>query len=156
MGPDTAAAPSFDELFVDARPRLLRLAHLLTGSAALAEEVVQEAFVVLHQRHHAVDDRAAYLRGVVVNLARKTQRRRGVEQRHAARRGPVPVVLPPELDETWRLVRALPPDQRAVVVLRFYEDLPLAVIATTLDKPIGTVKSLLHRALRRLAKELHP
>jgi RNA polymerase sigma factor (sigma-70 family) len=145
-----------DALYEAQRHRLLRLAHLLTGSHALAEEIVQEAFVVLCARDGEVDHGPAYARGIVVNLARKAQRRRGVEERHALRAGPDRVVLPPELDGAWAAVRRLPPDQRAVVVLRFYEDASLQDIAVLLGRPLGTVKSHLHRALRRLAKEITP
>ena len=138
------------------RHRLVRLAHLLTGSHALAEEIVQEAFVVLCARPGPVEHGPAYARGVVVNLARKAQRRRGVEERYALRIAPSPVALPPELDSVWTAVKGLPPDQRAVVVLRFYEDASLQEIADLLGRPLGTVKSHLHRALRKLAKEIEP
>ena len=60
----------------------------------------------------------------------------------------------PELDETWRELRKLPPSQRAVIVLRFYEDMPLAEIAEQLGMPLGTVKSTLHRALSKLKETL--
>jgi RNA polymerase sigma-70 factor (ECF subfamily) len=154
--PDAATDLGLDALFQSQRVPLLRLAHLLTGSFVLAEEIVQEAFIVLQVHDRAIDNPAAYARGIVVNLARKTQRRRALEHRHAARRPSPPVVLPPDLDETWAAIRRLSPDQRAVVVLRFYEDATLDDIAAALDKPLGTVKSHLHRALRRLAKELQP
>jgi RNA polymerase sigma factor (sigma-70 family) len=155
---DAAAAAhgDLDALFEAHRQGLLRLAHLLTGSYALAEEIVQEAFIVLQVRERPVDNVPAYARGVVVNLARKAQRRRRIERRHAERSVVTPVALPPDLDETWSVICRLPPDQRAVVVLRFYEDATLADIASLLDKPLGTVKSHLHRALRRLSKELTP
>jgi RNA polymerase sigma factor (sigma-70 family) len=60
----------------------------------------------------------------------------------------------PDLDETWGVVCRLPFRQRAVVVLRYYEDLSEADIARTLDCRPGTVKSNLHHALARLKKEL--
>jgi len=62
--------------------------------------------------------------------------------------------LPPDLDETWQAIRRLSPDQRAVIVLRFYEDLSVDRTAEVLDKPVGTVKSLQHRALARLKEVL--
>jgi RNA polymerase sigma factor (sigma-70 family) len=64
------------------------------------------------------------------------------------------VTFQPEIDETWHEVCRLPPRQRAVVVLRFYEDLPLTEIARMLDRPQGTVRSDLHRALERLRRTL--
>jgi RNA polymerase sigma factor (sigma-70 family) len=100
-----------------------------------------------------VDNPAAYARTAVVNLARSNHRRLRLERAHAARSTAAPV-LPPELDETWRLIRRLPRDQRVVIVLRFYEDLSLAQIAAELDRPLGSVKSILYRALKRLKEQM--
>ena len=60
----------------------------------------------------------------------------------------------PEIDETWQAVARLPVRQRAVVTLRFWEDLPEMEIAAALSWPAGTVKSTLHRALKRLKEDL--
>ncbi len=62
----------------------------------------------------------------------------------------------PEIDETWGAVAELPPRERAVIVLRYWLDLSEADIAASLGWPNGTVKSTLHRALRRLREELQP
>jgi RNA polymerase sigma factor (sigma-70 family) len=68
---------------------------------------------------------------------------------------PVAVVaVNPEIDETWAAVSDLPPRERAVVVLRYWQDLSEADIASSLGWPAGTVKSTLHRALKRLREEL--
>jgi RNA polymerase sigma factor (sigma-70 family) len=67
---------------------------------------------------------------------------------------PEPVTTIPELDETWALVRRLPATQRAVVVLHYYEDLPLVEIGRLLDRPANTVRSDLRRAHARLRKDL--
>jgi RNA polymerase sigma-70 factor (sigma-E family) len=144
---------SFEDTFRTERARLVRLAHLLTGSLGVAEELVQDAFISLRARWEVVDNPAAYVRTAVVNLARSNQRRQRLERNHVASSAP-PSVLPPELDETWRLIRQLPTDQRTVIVLRFYEDLSLAQIAVELDRPLGSVKSLLHRALKRLKEHM--
>ena len=144
---------SFEHTYAAERDRLVRLAHLLTGSVAVGEEIVQEAFISLRARWDVVDNPAAYARTAVVNLARSNQRRQRLERGHAERLRPASA-LPPELDETWRIIRRLPADQRAVIVLRFYEDLSLAQIAKELDRPLGTVKSLLHRALKRLKEHM--
>ena len=61
-------------------------------------------------------------------------------------------MLPPDVDDTWRVVRALPARQREVLVLRFHLDMKVADIATTLGIPPGTVKSTIHRALAALAE----
>ena len=60
----------------------------------------------------------------------------------------------PELDETWALLRALPERQRMALVLRFYEDLSEAEIARLLECRPGTVKSLIHRGLAKVRKDV--
>lgn len=60
----------------------------------------------------------------------------------------------PEIDEAWHAVMRLPAKQRAVVVLRFWQDMTIEAIAETLCRPAGSVKSTLHRALRRLEEDL--
>ena len=65
-----------------------------------------------------------------------------------------PVGLPPEVDETWTLIQQLPWLQRAVVVLHYYEDLPLVEIAQVLKRSESTVRSDHRRALDRLRKAL--
>ena len=64
------------------------------------------------------------------------------------------VSVNPEIDETWIAVTRLPARERAVVVLRFWLDWSEADIAASLEWPAGTVKSTLHRALKRLKKEI--
>jgi RNA polymerase sigma factor (sigma-70 family) len=155
-------------LFRAKRTQLVRLAHLMTGSNAVAEEIVQEAFLRLRRgpKRHDGDgdgdghgdgdgDLGGYLYVTVVNLARGHLRRRRVEERHA-RSLPAdrPVTGDPEIDETWSAMRRLPAAQRAVLVLRFYEDLPETEIARLLGCRPGTVKSRLHRGLERLRKDL--
>jgi RNA polymerase sigma-70 factor (sigma-E family) len=151
-------------LFAGSRVEMVRLAHLITGSNGVAEDVVQEAFVRLRAQWHRVDNPGGYLRTTVVNLARGHLRRRGVARRHALA-GPTAaagwadpaerrLTGDPEIDDTWAAVCRLPPRQRAVLALRFYEDLPLAEIAEVLGCRVGTVKSNLHRGLARLRKEL--
>lgn len=134
------------------RDAMVRLAHLLTGSPAVAEDVVHDAFVKLHGLLADVDQPGAYLRRTVINLCHTHHRRAGVERRWRDRQPPPEVVLPPDVDDTWRAVRALPARQREVLVLRFHLDMKVADIATTLGIPPGTVKSTIHRALAALAE----
>ena len=94
----------------------------------------------------------AYLRTSVANLARSRLRRLRLERRIAPHDHII--VNIPDIDETWEAVCRLPFRQRAVLVLRYYEDLTEADIAQVLDCRLGTVKSTMHRALARLRKEL--
>ena len=93
----------------------------------------------------------SYLRTTVTNLCRSYHRRHALE----VRRRPAPpdpaVLVADEMSDT---IAKLPFRQRAVIVLRFYEDLPEADIAELLGCATGTVGSLLHRALARLRKEM--
>ncbi len=142
-----------EETYRELRLPLLRLAFLLTGSRETAEDLVQSAFAAAQPRWHQIDDPPAYLRSSVVNLAKDGQRRE-FRRRRLLRSEPEPVTAIPELDETWVLVRRLPATQRAVVVLHYYEDLPLVEIGRLLERPANTVRSDLRRALRRLRKDL--
>jgi DNA-directed RNA polymerase specialized sigma24 family protein len=141
-----------DSLFRRDYAALVRLAYLLTGSNAIAEEVVQDSFETLQRRWRTVRDPEAYVRRIVVNRCRGHHRRAAVERKHAP--NPAPPTLPPEIDEMWSLIQQLSPKGRAVVVLRFYDDLSIDAIADVLELRAGTVKSLLHRSLKKLQEQL--
>lgn len=140
-------------LFRSRRPASVRLATALTGDLAAAEEIVQDAFVELSHRWDELDNPEGYLRTVVVNRCRSHLRRLGVARRHEAGRVRLTVDAP-ELDELWLVLSRLPARRRAALVLRYYEDLPIAEIARLLDCRPGTVSSLLHRGLADLRKVL--
>jgi RNA polymerase sigma-70 factor (sigma-E family) len=142
----------FEAVYARLWPEMLRVAHLLTGSQAQAEEVTQDAFVGLYRAWNRVDNPAAYLRRSLVNGSNNHFRRERVRALRPVPR--VEVVLPPDVDEVWQQLKVLGRQQRAVVVLRFYEDLPLAEIAEVLGVSVGTVKSTLSRSLRRLKEVL--
>ena len=125
--------PVIEETYRELRLPLLRLAFLLTGSRETAEDVVQSAFASVQPRWDRIDDPPAYLRRCVVNLAKDGQRRE-FRRRRLLRIQPEQVTAMPEMDETWALVRQLPVAQRAVVVLHYYEDLPLVEIGHLLDR----------------------
>lgn len=138
------------DLYEGMREGLFRFAYLLVGTRADAEDLVQAAFASLAERWHEVSNPHSYLRAVVVNRAADLHRR-------AFRRAPARphvVVAEPDVDEMWDAVQRLSATQRAVVVLRFYEDLSLAQIAGLLRRPTATVRSDLHRALKKLRKGL--
>jgi DNA-directed RNA polymerase specialized sigma24 family protein len=107
-----------------------------------AARPLDEVFVRAQSR--AIDEPAGYLRVAVLNECR-SRRRRSVRP---PRLMPAPVGPDdPVIDTVWEAVVRLPRDQRAVVALRFYEDLTIPQIARALQMPVGTVKSHLHRAL---------
>jgi RNA polymerase sigma factor (sigma-70 family) len=131
---------------------LTRLAYLLIGDRSEAEDIVQSVFTTAVTRWDTIDEPAAYLRRAVVNRANDTHRRSMRSVARAVRN--TDLIDEPEIDDLWRLVRALPAAQRAVVVLRFYEDLALADIASLLGRPASTVRSDLRRALTKLKESM--
>jgi RNA polymerase sigma-70 factor (sigma-E family) len=151
-----SAPDSVDEVYARMRPDLLRLAHLLTGSPELAEDVVHDAFVACAGKWSSIDVPDAYVRRAVINQANSALRRLGRDRSKAERfAGRATVTLAePELDETWRLLRRLPDRQRMALVLRFYDDRSEAEIAELLGCRPGTVKSLVHRGLAKVRREI--
>ena len=149
--PPVDPAPPVDaaDLFRIEFAPMVRLATLMTGSQDVAEELVMDAFARVAPRIDDLDRPGAYLRTAVVNAARSHLRQR----QRRARQHPAPVALEvhdPEIDELWARLSQLRPDERACVVLRYYDDLPLAEIADQLGLPLGTVKSHIHRSLATL------
>jgi len=148
--------------FFDAEFRpLRRFAYLLTSDWSEAEDLAQEAMVRTFRAWGRIQDRTkpgAYARAVLVNRHRSLLRRAKVEAKHALARRPDPVPEDAEPADdrvlVWKALGVLPVKERAVVVLRFFEDLPQAEIAEVLGVPVGTVKSMTHRALGRLRDEL--
>jgi RNA polymerase sigma-70 factor (sigma-E family) len=152
------------ELYLRYAGDATRLAYLLTGDRALAEDLVQDAFVRLAGRFAHLRDEGAfepYLRRTVVNLSRSYYRRRKVEraylERHPPARANAEAPLPADVgdrDALWHALARLPQRQRAALVLRFYEDLSERQIADVLRCPVGTVKSLLSRGLSTLRTQM--
>ena len=138
---------------------LIRLAALLLDEVAACEDVVQEAYIRVHNargRLRDPDKALAYLRQTVVNLSRSTLRRRMVAARHAPR--PMPDAASAEHD-AYALVerdavvaalRLLPRRQREAVVLRFYADASEAQAAAVMGVSVGAVKSYTSRGLTGL------
>ena len=150
--PGTTGKPEFDRLYRSSRDPMIRLARLLTGSTAVAEEMVQEALLRIYQRKQPLDNPEAFLRVTVTNLCKNHLRRLRLER--SITHQIEPHVLDPEIDQTWEELRNLPFRQRSVIVLRFYEDLGVEEIAHLLGCRVGTVKSRLHRGLEKLRSEL--
>lgn len=136
---------------------LTALASVLTGSEALGEELAQEALLRMYRDWHRVRDMerpGAWARRVLLNLVadarRRRRRERGAMARLAARQEGQDA-SPPQDEQFWAAVRALPELQRHVVVLRYVDDLSVASIAGVLGVADGTVKTSLFRARRALA-----
>ncbi|GAA1879246.1 SigE family RNA polymerase sigma factor [Lapillicoccus jejuensis] len=146
-------------------PSLCRTAYLVLGDHHAAEDVVQSALVGLYRRWSKVehaDGPGPYARRAVVNAAISELRR--PHRRHEAAREVLPEDADSGLDPASRLrdeavltaLRDLPPGQRAVVVLRFVEDVDVATTAATLGVAEGTVKSQTAKALATLRGRLAP
>ncbi|MFZ2014166.1 MAG: sigma-70 family RNA polymerase sigma factor [Nocardioides sp.] len=143
-------------------PALLRLAVMLTGNLAEAEDLLQST--LLHTQKHA--DRiaamaapAAYLRRALVHEHLSGLRRLRRRVRTTPLEGHDPVAdddtgRVERRDTTWRLLATLPRQQRAVLVLRFYEDLPDRAIAEILGCGESTVRAHASRALAALRAHL--
>jgi RNA polymerase sigma-70 factor (sigma-E family) len=155
---------SFEEYVTARGSALLRFAYVLCGDRYLAEDLVQEVLARAHGRWRRmahVEQPDAYLRTAIVRQFLSWRRRRASGEtpthplpeqisttdtaaRHAAQ------------DEMWRWLATLPRKQRAVLVLRFYEDLPDPEIATALGCRETTVRVHASRGLARLRRLLQP
>lgn len=151
------------EQFVQARAQqLTRYGYLLCLDAQLAEDLTQHALVALAKRWPRLreDNPEGYARRVILHAVIDRSRRRRVISEDAVERLPDPVGTvdaTADLDERLdleNLLRTLPPRQRAVLVLRFFEDLTEAQTAAALGCSIGTVKSQSHHALNKLRLQL--
>lgn len=141
---------------------LLRTAYLMTGDHGRAEDLVQTTLERMHRHWHKIQRRDApevYARRVMVNEVIAAGRRRRLRElplAHApeppARERPLDQML--ERDAVWRVLATLPPRMRAVVVLRYYEDLTEADTAAVLSCSVGTVKSQTSRGVARLREAL--
>lgn len=128
---------------------LVRLAYVLTGQSAIAEEIVQDAFVDAHRACDRVRDPFAYVRTAVVSRSRSWGRRHKLE-RERRPQPPDPDTL--AADEMWDALATLPDRQRVAIVLRFYADLPHDQIADVLGCRPATVRTSVHRGLRSLRR----
>jgi RNA polymerase sigma-70 factor (sigma-E family) len=144
------------DLYVRHVPAANRLGFLLTGDRSQAEDLVHDAFVrcvgrFAHLRAHEAFD--AYLRRTIVNLHTSRLRRLRVEREwlsketaRLGRGGTFGLPDVPGREDMWRRLQTLPPRQRAVLVLRYYEDLSERETANALRCSVAAVKSLTARA----------
>lgn len=152
-------------LFRDEAASLVRLARLFTDDRNAAEDLVQEAFVRLHRSAGRItqpDRAAAYLRSIVLNLARDHNRRGLMSLRHAAALLPDGAGAPMEdvvvaATDHRRVVEALrdlSPRQRDCLVLRYFSELTERETAATLGISVNSVKTHCRRGLAALGAEI--
>lgn len=153
LGEDVSDVDATFDAFVRARlPDLLRFGRVLTGNDEAAADLVQDALerTILHwSRVESRDDPEGYVRRVMVNrnisIWRRLRRERitdtlpddGYVDRHRDR-------------ELWEALLTLPPRQRAVIALRYYEDKTEVQVADILGCSVGTVKSQASKAITKL------
>ena len=146
---------------------LVRLARLFVDDRDAAEDLVQEAFLRLARSSDRIQDDSkapAYLRSIVLNLARDHNRRGLVSLRHHAAAGHDLDVVVTSLDDdlvrdekhrtVLAAVRTLPTRQRDCVTLRYFEELGIEAIAATLGVSPNSVKTHLRRGLAALERAL--
>jgi len=150
-------------LFNTEGARLVHLARFFVDDRTAAEDLVQEAFIRLARSAHRIREpgrAAAYLRSIVINLARDHNRRGLVSLRHRPpatfddRSAEDHATHREDQREVIAALRGLPRSQRDCVTLRYYMDLPIAEIARTLGLSPNSVKTHLQRGLRALAVDL--
>lgn len=150
----------YDDVYAAWWPRLVRTAYAVAGDLGLAEDAVQTAFAKAYRSWRRISRMTApeaYLRRMVVNEVLNDRRR--ARRRHEISRAETPEQAgkapdPFAGDELWRAIGDLPPRQRAVLVLRYYEDLSEQQIADALGCRPGTVKSQASAALATLRTRL--
>ncbi|MET9915727.1 SigE family RNA polymerase sigma factor [Streptomyces sp. NPDC006435] len=161
--PQYVPYPSFSS-YVRARgPVLLRTARSLTANPSDAEDLLQTALAKTYIAWERIEDHRAldgYVRRALLNTRTSQWRKRKVDEfacdelpEQEAAPAPDPAEQQTLHDAMWRAVLKLPDRQRAMVVLRYYEDLSEAQTAEVLGVSVGTVKSAVSRALGKLRQD---
>ncbi|AEW95356.1 MULTISPECIES: SigE family RNA polymerase sigma factor [Streptomycetaceae] len=160
--PVCTSAQQFTRYVRDRGPVLLRTARSLTANQCDAEDLLQTALTKTYLAWDRIDDRGAldrYVRRTLVNTRTSQWRKRRVdeyacdevpEQRAV---DPDPAEAQAQRDALWHAVGRLPARQRAMVVLRYYEDLSEVQTAEVMGVSVGTVKSAVSRALVKLRSD---
>ncbi|HTX46766.1 MAG TPA: SigE family RNA polymerase sigma factor [Solirubrobacteraceae bacterium] len=154
----------FDRFVNDSAAGLLRTAYLIVWDLQEAEDLVQETLIKVAKRWPKVRRMAhpvAYARRVLVNLALDDKQRRARRRSELTAAQPTPCGHDPSSlidthDELIAALATLPERQRAVLVLRYFLDLPEAEVAAALQCSLGTVKSTASRGLARLEQTMRP
>ncbi len=161
FGPSTPRQDAEYTAFVrSASGSLTRTAWLLTGDADLAAELVQESLVKTYLAWRRVrnGEATSYARRVLVNLNIDRWRRRPATPSEDLDRADVgnAEATVDDRDEVARMLATLPPQQRRVIVLRYYNDLSEADVADHLGISVGAVKSAASRGLATLRTQYAP
>ena len=164
--PVTTAEAAVTALYQAHALGMIRLAHIMLGDRAGAEDVVQEAFCGLYRRWSALADSGsalAYVRSSVLNGCRSVLRgqSRARDQADGRQAAPPPgisaeaaAITIEERQQVLRALRRLPARQREALVLRFYLDLSAEESAATMGIGPGSVRSAIHRGLESLGRML--
>lgn len=155
--------PSFTSYVRARRSLLLRTARSLTANPSDAEDLLQTALAKTYAAWERIENQRAldgYVRRALLNTRTSQWRKRRVDE-FACDELPEPEPLPDDdpaerqalHDAMWRAIMKLPTRQRAMVVLRYYEDLSEAQTAEVLGVSVGTVKSAVSRALAKLRED---
>lgn len=151
---DATAEHEFREFVTARSAALLRTAYLLTGQREAAEDLLQTSLAKAANRWSRLDQPEAYVRKVMYHQQVNRWRLRSWGRESSTDNVP-DFACPPDDDAELRLslaaaLRRLAARQRAVVVLRYLEDLPESEVAAVLGVSVGTVRSTTHRALAKL------
>ena len=152
----------FEAAFEQHKDSVYRFAWRMTSSAAVAEDVAQDAFLALLRHPDRFDSRRGSLRAFLLGIARNLVLKRWRDEHRWEPLDDERPVLPVDVTRgetaeiVGRAVRALPPLQREVLILAEYEEMSLVEIARAVESEIGSVKSRLHRARENLRRMLAP
>ncbi|MFD3498585.1 SigE family RNA polymerase sigma factor [Streptomyces sp. NPDC058676] len=160
----TLPYPSFSSYVKARQPVLLRTARSLTANPSDAEDLLQTALTKTYVAWERIEDHRAldgYVRRALLNTRTSQWRKRKVDEfvceelpePEAAPAGDDPAEQQALHDAMWRAIMKLPARQRAMVVLRYYEDLSEVQTAEVLEVSVGTVKSAVSRALGKLRED---
>jgi RNA polymerase sigma-70 factor (ECF subfamily) len=152
---------AFAALFEQHKNLVYKTAYLILGDAHEAEDALQEVFLSVHKSLPSFDSRkgafTTWLYRVTLNFCLNHRRKRqhsSLDDISPTPASHFPATRLAEEDALWQATRSLSDKQRAVVILRYYRELPYAEIASILEVPLGTVKSRLDLALKTLRKIL--
>lgn len=145
------AGAELAELFRTAREPAARFAYVLTGSSAVADDLVNDAFAQLVRRWADIREPRAYLYRAIVSGARSWGRRK--RRTYALDPAP-PIDVDTDAFVVRQLLARLPVPQRAALVLRYFAGMTDPEVAAAMDVPLGTAKSHLRRGLDVMRKEL--